>query len=234
MCADKMSEITLYDLSTSRSIRTAWLLEELQLRYNVVHAERNGSGLSDSSFKKQIGTYMGKAPTLTDGELVIQESGAIAEYLCEKYDHKNVMLPPLERPKERNKAREFVHAAEGTWMIHALPFLYANRVDPVAAKGLRPKLAAIVQKDLDWLETELESKGGGWLVGEDATVADTMVGFSIQFIFLNRLAGEDVIVGRWKRIKEWLDLMETRGAYKRAVEKTSYTLRPQVGGGAEK
>ena len=68
----KMSpSITLYDLSMSRSIRIAWLLEELELPYTIIHAERDPSnGLSEESFKRQTGTMLGKAPVLKDGDLL--------------------------------------------------------------------------------------------------------------------------------------------------------------------
>ena len=223
-----MPQITLYDLSTSRSIRTAWLLEELEVPYHLIHADRNESGLSNDDFKKETGTLQGKAPVLKDGDLVIQESGAIAEYLCEMYDRDHRLIPAFNQPKARNKVREFIHAAEGTLMIHCLPYLYARRIDAEAAGPLKPKLPVLVKKDLDWLESELDAKGGGWLVGQEVTAADTMMVFSVQFIFLNKLAGEDIDQTNWGRISEWLGLLERHEPYQRAVQKTRFVLKPQV------
>ena len=79
--------ITLYFLQCSRSIRIAWLLEELGLPYEVKSYERDkqslgGVGIAASEkFERDSRGSMGKAPVLVDGNLVVQESGAITEYV---------------------------------------------------------------------------------------------------------------------------------------------------------
>ncbi len=73
-------DITLYFLQASRSIRIAWLLEELGLEYkNVFFPRENNKAPAD--FKTQSGNTLGKAPCLKDGGLTIGESGAITEYV---------------------------------------------------------------------------------------------------------------------------------------------------------
>lgn len=69
--------ITLWFLQASRSIRIAWLLEELGLDYELKYADRE-NGLAPPSFRKDAGG-LGKFPMLQDGDLTIQESGAITE-----------------------------------------------------------------------------------------------------------------------------------------------------------
>jgi glutathione S-transferase len=73
-----MSDITLYFLQASRSIRTAWQLEELNLDYKLEFSDRQ-DGKAPQQFKDNSGDAMGKFPLLKDGGLVIGESGAIAE-----------------------------------------------------------------------------------------------------------------------------------------------------------
>jgi len=75
-----MPNLTLYFLQASRSIRTAWLLEELGLDYNLEFAERE-NGIASQAFKQQSGDKLGKFPFLIDGDLNIGESGAQAEYV---------------------------------------------------------------------------------------------------------------------------------------------------------
>ena len=72
-------EITLYFLQTSRSIRIAWLLEELSLEYSVVYYDREPTMAAPDAFKEASGGTMGKAPVLVDGDLVLEESGAITQ-----------------------------------------------------------------------------------------------------------------------------------------------------------
>lgn len=75
-----MPDLTLYFLQASRSIRIAWLLEELGLDYKLECYDREDTGLAPAEFKKSSGTLLGKAPVLKDGHLTLQESGAITEY----------------------------------------------------------------------------------------------------------------------------------------------------------
>jgi glutathione S-transferase len=73
-------DITLYFLQASRSIRIAWLLEELGLEYKIVFFPRiNNKAPAD--FKEKSGNEFGKAPFLKDGEVRVAESGAITEYV---------------------------------------------------------------------------------------------------------------------------------------------------------
>lgn len=75
---EKMAPITLYFLQASRSIRTAWVLEELGLEYDVVFADRE-NGKAPQWLKDQAGG-LGKLPALKDGDLMLYESGNITEY----------------------------------------------------------------------------------------------------------------------------------------------------------
>lgn len=76
-----LPDLTLYFLQASRSIRIAWLLEELDLEYKLETYDREDTGLAPAVFKQSCGTELGKAPVLKDGRLTLQESGAITEYV---------------------------------------------------------------------------------------------------------------------------------------------------------
>ncbi len=76
-----MPDLTLYFLQATRSIRIAWLLEELGLDYKLEMYDREDTGLAPAGFKQSCGTMFGKAPVLKDGKLTLQESGAITEYV---------------------------------------------------------------------------------------------------------------------------------------------------------
>ena len=89
--------ITLHHLEHSRSLRILWALEELGLEYEV-------------KFYKRLPTYaappelknihpLGKAPVLTDGDLVIAESAVILEYLQANYDTEHKF-----KPQKRDRA----------------------------------------------------------------------------------------------------------------------------------
>ena len=103
---------------------------------------------------------------------------------------------------QKTKTHTFIHAAEGTFFVHALPITYASWFSPkfVSESGdlkkLEEGLAINVSKYLDRLELELKGSGGGLLMGDKVTAADTMNIFGIQFIF-----ARDLCAGR--KIREW-------------------------------
>ncbi|KIW99208.1 uncharacterized protein Z519_00871 [Cladophialophora bantiana CBS 173.52] len=226
-------DITLFFLGASRAIRIAWLLEELNLPYRLVSSPRAANGLAPEEFKAQIPTRLGKSPVIRDGDLVVQESAAIAEYVCETYDPRGRLLP--HERKARAKVREWMAAAEGTFMIHALAILYARWRFPKSANAskylaeMEKGLAANVQNDLNWLEAEL-ADGREYLVSRDGdgegeddgvSAADILMGFSIEFIFARRLGTDGA---DWPNVRRWLRGIMHRGAYIRAVERTGYSL----------
>ena len=106
-------------------------------------------------------------------------------------------------------------------MVHCLPTLYNRRIDAIIAEKLAPGLEKNVVKDLDWLDAELKAGNGKYLVGDHVTAADTMVAFSVQFIFAMRLAPID---RTWAAIEGWLTNVERENAYQCAVAKTGHHL----------
>ncbi|EXK77036.1 hypothetical protein FOQG_18245 [Fusarium oxysporum f. sp. raphani 54005] len=218
-------DITLYFLNGSRAIRIAWLLEELGLSYKLVASSRGSNGQAPPEFKARIPTRLGNSPTIQDGDLVIQESGAIVEYLCEKYDAVSRLIP--HEPRERAKVKQWIGASEGTFLLHALSILYTRMGMPKEAAQYVPELEAKFAPNvcgaLEWLEAELKSgpSQGQFLVGTDLTAADIMMGFSIEIIFTMKVGTERQ---KWPMTNQWLADMMEREAYKKAVEKTGYSL----------
>ncbi|CZR59089.1 related to GTT1-glutathione S-transferase [Phialocephala subalpina] len=218
-------DITLCFLQASRSIRIAWLLEELSLHYSSIFFPRENN-TAPADFRSRSGNNLGKAPSLTDGQFVINESGAITEYLIEKYDKDGKLMGGKDEAV-RNKVRMFIHAAEGTLMVHCLAITYARWFAPESVqksgelKELEKGLAVNVGKDLDWLNSELEGKK--FLAGDHVTAADTMVLFSIQFIFARDLVGGRK-VSEWKNVEKWIKDCEATESWKKAVEKTGHKM----------
>lgn len=228
--AKAMPNITLFFLQASRSIRPAWLLEELGTPYKVEFANRQNQK-APPEFKGKSGNPLGKFPTLQDGELTIHESGAIIEYLCERYDLGHKMIP--QDDYLRAQVLTFVHAAEGALMLHGLAVLYAQWNFPADAKEKHPEilkqmeegLGVNVRADLDWLEGVLDKSTGRYLVGDSVTAADIMMQFSASFILERKLG----IAGKsWPKVQEWLARCEATESFKRAVEKTGYMLHPET------
>jgi glutathione S-transferase len=222
-----MPDITLYFLQASRAIRVAWLLAELNLDYTLEFFPREKER-APPDFKERSGNPLGKSPFLRDGNVGVGESGAICEYLCQKYD-KEGRLTGGNDDQAKARILEWTHAAEGTFAIHALALLYAKWNVPADSWAATEKALSVnVQKDLDWLDSELAKSKSGWLVGDHLSLADIMVHFSVEFIFARRL-GVKGREGDWKNVEVWEKRCRESASFKRAVEKSGYTLFPETG-----
>jgi glutathione S-transferase len=220
-------KIQLYCLQASRSIRIAWLLEVLDLPYET-HFYPRVNNKAPASFKQDSGNPLGKAPVLKDGNLTLTESGAITEYLVDKYDKQGQLMGGGDE-KRQEKIRAWIHAAEGTFLLHALSITYARWFSPKSVQDsgelteLEKGLAINIGRDLDWLESELKANAGRFLVGDGVTAADTMNAFGIQFVF-----ARDLSLGRkvseWPAIEKWLKDCEDTQSWKKAVQKTGHDL----------
>ncbi|KAF2131841.1 glutathione S-transferase [Dothidotthia symphoricarpi CBS 119687] len=219
-----MPPITLWFLQASRCIRTAWLLEELGLEYNVKSTGRTPAGKAPDDFKRQSGNPLGKFPTIQDGDLTIGESGAITEYLCETYDKASKYIP--KDLVTRTKVLQWIHASEATFALHGIAILYTrwNLPKDVPAgtlEAMEKGLSVNVQNDLNWLEDELSKSSGRFLCGDHVTAADVMMQFSAEFILARELGTQGK---NWPKVEEWLQTCTNTEGYKRAVEKTGHKL----------
>lgn len=85
--------VTVHHLNNSRSQRILWMLEELQVPYELKRAISAIRQPSGTARVKKIHP-LGKSPVITDGDLTLAESGAIIEYLQETYDAQGRYLNP--------------------------------------------------------------------------------------------------------------------------------------------
>lgn len=102
--------ITVHHLNNSRSQRVLWLLEELGLEYEIKRYERNKKTMLAPDSLKAVHP-LGKSPVITDGDVTIAESGAIIEYLVNKYGEGKLI--PKEGTPERLRYTFWLHYAEG-------------------------------------------------------------------------------------------------------------------------
>ena len=121
--------ITVHHLELSRSQRILWLLEVLELPYKIVVYKRDKKTRLAPAELRAIHP-LGKSPVITDGKITVAESGAILEYIAEKYGTdltgELADLEPARGTKEHRECRFWMHYAEGSlmnWLVMKLVFM---------------------------------------------------------------------------------------------------------------
>ena len=197
--------LTVYHLNESRSVRILWLLEEIGAPYQIVRFERDATRRAPAELAEVH--PLGKAPVVRDGELVLAESGAIVEYLLERYG--GGRLVPRPGTAAWGLYLQWLHFAEGSAMLPLLLDLFLGMgMIPGGKDGLlggfvRTELA----RHLDYVEHELGDKPH--LLGA-FTAADVMMGFPLD---LAERQGH--LTGR-ARLLAYVERLRARPAYARA------------------
>ena len=118
--------IIVHHLNNSRSQRVLWLLEELGVPYEVKRYQRDRKTMLAPPELRAVHP-LGKSPVIEDDGQVLAESGAIVEYLAERYGDGR-LVPPAGTP-ERLRYRYWMHFAEGTAQPPLLLKLLFDRVE---------------------------------------------------------------------------------------------------------
>lgn len=214
--------IVVHHLDNSRSQRILWLLEELGVPYEIRRYQRDPQTMLAPSELRAVHP-LGKSPVLVDGDLTLAESGAIVEYLGDRYGA-GTLIPTHGTP-ERLRCNYWLHYAEGSVMPPLLLKLVFHRVQQApmpffvrpVAKGVAAKVQdAFVDPQialhLDYLEGELGKSA--WFGGDAFSVADVQMSFPLEVAVAR--AGLDP--GRPK-LWAFLERIHARPAYKRAIER---------------
>ena len=214
--------ITVHHLNNSRSQRVLWLLEELGLPYEITKYQRDPATMLAPPELQRVHP-LGKSPVITDGDATVAESGAIVDYLVERYG--NGRLVPAAGTPQRLRWTYWLHFAEGSAMPPLLLKLIFERikVSPMPffakpiARGIANKvMAAMVdpnlKRQLDFMEGELRQSE--WFAGSEFSAADIQMSFPVEAAA--QRAGLDA---SRPKLMAFLKRIHARPAYKRALER---------------
>ena len=214
--------IVVHHLNNSRSQRVLWLLEELGLPYEIRRYQRDRKTMLAPPELRAVHP-LGKSPVIEDGGQVLAESGAIIDYLAERYGGGR-LVPPAGTP-ERERYRYWLHFAEGSAQPPLLLKLLFDRVEagpmpffarPIArAIARRAKDAYVlpnIERNLDFMEGELTERE--WFAGAAFSAADVQMSFPLEAAVVR--GGLDA---RRPRLMAFLERIHARPAYRRAIER---------------
>lgn len=212
--------IVVHHLEYSRSHRVLWMLEELGLDYEVKRYARNSAWLAPKELKAVH--PLGKSPTLTWGERVLAESGAVLELLAEENPASGLGIGPGEAG--RGDYLYWLHYGEGSLMPlmvmtvvfrkipqGKMPFFIRPVARLISRKAVDTFLAPQVKTHLtvmnDWLSQR------DWLAGDKLTAADIQMSFPLEAA-ASRFSLDD-----YPALQSYLERLRARPAYQVALDK---------------
>ena len=214
--------IIVHHLNNSRSQRILWLLEELGLEYEIRKYQRDPKTMLAPPELRAIHP-LGKSPVITDGANTLAESGAIIEYLVERYGQGR--LAPAAGTPDKLRYTYFMHYAEGSVMAPLLMKLVFDKVEtspmpffakPIA-RGISQKVKSSyimpqISQHLAFMEGELGKSA--WFAGDEFTAADIQISFPLE-----ASAARGGMGAKFPRLGAFLDRIHARPAYQRALER---------------
>ena len=214
--------LLVHHLNNSRSQRVLWLLEELGLPYEIKPYQRDATTMLAPPELLAVHP-LGKSPVIGDGPTTVAETGAIVEYLLERYGEGRMCPKPGTRDALRY--RYWLHFAEGSAMPPLLLTLIFNRVangpmpffvKPIAraisSKVMDLMVRPNLKRQLDFMEAELGRSA--WFAGDEISGADIMMSFPLEAAA--QRAGLDA---SRPRLMAFLKRIHARPAYKMALSR---------------
>ena len=200
--------LPLHFAPNSRAGRIVWLLEELELAYDINKMAFHPKALKSDEHRARH--PLGRVPVLDDGDIRIYESGAIVEYVIER--HKNGGLKPAVDDVMYPEFLQWFHYCEGMVMppvntiVVQTVLLPPDRRDETVlgqAQRLLSKALAPVDEAL---------AGRDYLIG-DFSAADIMLGHAC--FMSNRLG---CVNDDMPNLKAYVEKVVARPAFKTAIE----------------
>ncbi|KAI0136226.1 glutathione S-transferase [Xylariales sp. AK1849] len=224
--------LEIYHLHLSQSERLVWLLEEMEVDYNLHVFKRDPvTALAPAELKaiNPAGTAPYFRDTSVSPEVAISESTAIVAYILGVYSASSSGTRMFRTPDDPDYATylEWFHYANGTLQSavgRQMVLSFAGALDSDFAKSLHHKL-------LSQLQTIDEHLGKNkWFAGKEVSAADCMTMFSLST--MRGFAPLDL--GPYANILRWMRDVAARPAYRRAIEKGDAGMDPMIGPNARK
>ena len=199
--------IKLYLTPNTRAGRVAWLLEELNMEYELEILPFTKEGLKSPEHRARHA--LGRVPVIEDGDISIFESGAIIQYILDKYDDKG--LKPAVESNDYPYYLQWFHYCEGMVMppmnqiVVQTVLLPPDRRDEAVLNQATKLLSKALKPVNEFLE------GKDYLIG-DFSAADCMLGHSCYMS--NRFG---TVSDEMQNIKRYISNIESRSAFQKAI-----------------
>jgi glutathione S-transferase len=202
--------LTVHHLGRSQSERIVWLCEELDIPYELKCYTRDPKTMLAPPDYKALHP-IGAAPVITDGDLVLAESGAVVEYITAKYGNGRLTL----RAGDPNFAQflYWFHFANGTLQAYLGRLMILNRLRLAEDNPILIATKARLDRAFDLVDARANE--ADYLAGSEFTTADIMMGFSLTTMRYF----QPYDLARCPNVVRYLARIGARPAYRRAMEK---------------
>lgn len=208
--------LTVHHLGISQSERIVWLCEELGIDYVFKRYDRRADNrLAPDEYKALH--PMGIAPVITDGDLVLGESGAICDYICARYGDGR-MSPDAGDPDFADHLFWF-HWSNGTFMTTLMMQLVLGATGGDAAGGFVGDRA---RRGWEMIEARLGE--APFFGGRNLTTADIMMVYCLT----TSRAFRGTSIDAFPNLKAYLARIAERPAYQRAMAKAEPGMTPMT------
>lgn len=208
--------LTVHHLGISQSERIVWLCEELGLDYTFKRYERRADNrLAPDDYKALH--PMGIAPVITDGELVLGESGAICDYINAKYGHGK--LAPAPDDVDFADHMFWFHWSNGTFMTTLMMQLVLSMTKDEGgfATGF-----VTDRSNRGWAMIEARLGEAEFFGGKHLSTADIMMVYCLS----TTRATRGTTLDGFPNIQAYLARIGERPAYQRAMAKAEPGMAP--------
>jgi glutathione S-transferase len=191
--------MTLYGFGPTRSLRALWALNEAGAEFEFVPVNLQAGEHRSPQFLRI--NPAGKVPVLVDGDLVLNESAAIALYLAEKYPEKKLMPGDLKLRAEVYRWTLFAmtELEQPLWRIAKNTFLYPEDkrqpTDVALAREEFVEMARVLDRHLD---------KRNFIVGDRISAADCVTAYLLDW------AGEIGLLRELPNLRDYLERMYRR------------------------
>jgi glutathione S-transferase len=211
--------ITVHHLGVSQSERVVWLCEELEIPYALKRYDRDPTTrLAPAAYRALH--PMGIAPVITDGDVVLAESGAILEYLLARHGGGRFSVG-----SDQANFPDYLfwfHFANGTLMPSEMGSMIANFLKLEEGNPIIAMLNARSDRAFALVEKRLE--GAAYFAGKHFTAADIMMLFPLTT--MRAFVRKDLTA--FPNIKAYLKRIGARPAYQRAMQKGDPGMSPKL------
>ena len=202
--------LTVHHLGKSQSERIVRLCEELEIPYELKRYARDAKTMLAPPDYKALHP-IGAAPVITDGDLVLAESGAIVDYIMAKYGNGRLAL----RPDDPDFAQflYWFHFANGTLQAGMGRLMILNWLKLTDENPMLVGTRGRVDRAFDLVDARV--RDADYLAGKTFTTADIMIGFSLTTMRYF----QPYDIQRCPNVVKYLGRIAARPAYRRAMEK---------------